>query len=589
MATSQTEVESQVVELATEAFKAFCDDIAGMFGVGMECEQQEVRAETVAGLKKCFRKLVAVNVVDARGALEGTFQLIFDQEGLFTLGGVIVMLPEQKILTNRRDPSPELAASMVDAVAEAGNLLVGSWDRIFREELKGHGHFQQRLPAFVGKPWDAPEAKIGLGDGPLVYVQYEMAIGSYQPFTCGVIFPKTLFGSQPGSKPASGDATQEAENLQDRQTSPEKTASKEPDMPQDSDSEEYEQEPPATEEARAGEEAAAKQESAEPQAPAPAAADANRGDAEDLAEGKTGPAQPGAAQKSAKKKKAKRKRRAAEKSPAANTDAKETAQDTPAPAAASDDVSRGGGEKAAEIHADSRETGEAQTRDDGVPEPEQPDAIGAPFTEEDAAPSQEHTGSMAGKVSEAIRKMTQSSAALPGESARPVVSETTVRQAPGGLLSICARDIMKGGVVWANPDQTVQQAFAKMQQHNTGYILVGADGVLEGIISRSDITGALSPYLRSLFAKWRRPLDDATLKIKIKWIMSRPVRTIQPQTPLPTIMENVCRFGGRALPVVDEQGKVQGLITVFDVFQTLLNTCADVSTVGKTPQMPPLT
>jgi CBS-domain-containing membrane protein len=113
--------------------------------------------------------------------------------------------------------------------------------------------------------------------------------------------------------------------------------------------------------------------------------------------------------------------------------------------------------------------------------------------------------------------------------------------------------------------------------------------MLEGIVSRSDITGALSPYLRSLFAKWRRPLDDATLKIKIKWIMSRPVRTIKPQTPLVTIMENVCRFGGRALPVVDEQGKVQGLVTIFDVFQMLLKTCADVSTMGRAPQSPPLT
>jgi CBS domain-containing protein len=512
MATSQTDVESQVIELATAAFKAFCDDIAGMFGVGVQCQQREVRAETVAGLKKCFRKLVAVNVVDARGTLEGTFQLIFDQEGLFTLGGVIVMLPEQRILTNRKDPSPELAASMVDAVAEAGNLLVGCWDRVFRGALKGHGHFQQRLPAFVGKPWDAPEEKIGLGGGPLVYVQYEMAIGSYQPFTCGVIFPKTLFEGHSSSGPAPGDTAQEAENIQDTQTNSEKAG----------------------------------------------------------------------------KKKAKRKRPTSEKTPAAKTDVKEMSQDTHASVPAPGDVSRGGGEEAAEIHAGSRETGETQTRDDQAIEPEQPDAVGALPAIEDTAPSQEHT-EPAGKVSEAIRKMTRSSAALPGESAQRVVPETAVRQTSDGLLSMCARDIMKGGVVWASPDQTVQQALAKMQQHNTGYILVGADGVLEGIVSRSDVTGALSPYLRSLFAKWRRPLDEATLKIKIKWIMSRPVRTIQPQTPLSAIMDNVCRFGGRALPVVDEQGKVQGLITVFDVFQTLLNACADVSTVGKTPQMPPLT
>ena len=571
MATSQTEVESQVVELATEAFKVFCDDIAGMFGVDMQCEQKEVRAETVAGLKKCFKKLVAINVVQSEGSLSGTFQLIFDQEGLFTLGGIIVMLPEQRILANRRDPSPELAASMVDAVGEAGNLLVGSWDRVFREGIKGHGHFLQRLPAFVGKPWDEPEKKIGLAnDGQFVYVQYEMVIGSYQPFTCGVIFPKTIFEGSSGSEPASEDAAPEQENPQDTQATHENTVSKEPDVPQGIQSGKSEPEPPAAEEARADGESAVKEKT--PETPA-----------EDVAEDKTEPEQPGAAQEGAKRK-SKPKRRAAKKASTPKTDEKETAQDP--------DV-----EEAAEVKADSRQTDKAQTHDGEASGPEQLDAgasrpqadVVAPVAKADAAPSEAHEEPAAGNVSEAIRKMTQSSAVLPGESAQLIVSESAAHHASGGFLSICAKDIMQGRVVWASPDETVQQALAKMQQHETGYIMVGADGVLEGILSRSDIAGALSPYLRSLFAKWRRPLDDATLKIKIKWIMSRPVRTIKPRTPLVTIMENVCRFGGRALPVVNKQGKVQGLVTVFDVFGMLLKTCADVSTVGRAPQSPPLT
>jgi CBS domain-containing protein len=127
-----------------------------------------------------------------------------------------------------------------------------------------------------------------------------------------------------------------------------------------------------------------------------------------------------------------------------------------------------------------------------------------------------------------------------------------------------------------------------MQQHDAGYIMIGRDRVLDGIVSKSDIAGAVSPYLRSIFAKWRRLMDDATLKIKIKWIMSRPVRTITPEMSLVTIMDIMCRFGGRALPVVDEQGKVQGLVTAFDIFRILLDTGADFSIVGKTAQGPPL-
>jgi CBS-domain-containing membrane protein len=91
-----------------------------------------------------------------------------------------------------------------------------------------------------------------------------------------------------------------------------------------------------------------------------------------------------------------------------------------------------------------------------------------------------------------------------------------------------------------------------------------------------------------MFGKWRRPSDDATLRIRLKWIMSRPVRTTRPDTPLATILENMCRFNGRVLPVVDEQGKVHGLVTAFDIFQKLLNIGADVPTAGKAPQGPPL-
>ncbi len=46
----------------------------------------------------------------------------------------------------------------------------------------------------------------------------------------------------------------------------------------------------------------------------------------------------------------------------------------------------------------------------------------------------------------------------------------------------------------------------------------------------------LNLYIGPMFAKWRWPLDDATLQIKVKWIMSRPIHTISPQTPLAAIM-----------------------------------------------------
>ncbi len=80
MATTQTDVKSQTIELSTEAFEAFCEDISSMFDVDMACEQQEDNIETVKSLKKRFKKLVAVNCVKTEGALDETLDLSAGKE-----------------------------------------------------------------------------------------------------------------------------------------------------------------------------------------------------------------------------------------------------------------------------------------------------------------------------------------------------------------------------------------------------------------------------------------------------------------------------------------------------------------------------
>ncbi len=64
-------------------------------------------------------------------------------------------------------------------------------------------------------------------------------------------------------------------------------------------------------------------------------------------------------------------------------------------------------------------------------------------------------------------------------------------------------------------------------------------------------------------------MDDATLQIRVKWIMSRPVHIISPQTPLAAIMKNMSRLHVHVLPVV-EQGKALGLVTEDDIFKAIL-------------------
>lgn len=59
--------------------------------------------------------------------------------------------------------------------------------------------------------------------------------------------------------------------------------------------------------------------------------------------------------------------------------------------------------------------------------------------------------------------------------------------------------------------------------------------------------------------------------------MTSTVHTIVPETSLAAIIENMCGFSVRCLPVVEPKGKVQGLVTVFDIFRALLKHNSNVS------------
>ena len=408
MAASQTNVQDRIIELSKESFDIFSSDIAGMFGIDIRCNPLEPGEENFESLTKHFEKSVALSVVNAQGALQGCFFLVIDNNGIFTLAGITVMLTEEKILENCKNASHSDAESMKDSIVEIGNLLTGSMDRIFFDGFHGHKQFVQ-TDVIIAESWekiDQPElAKIN----EFLFVPYEVTVGSCSGFKCGIIYPKEFLADA-----AESDAELSASD--DEKSREKVTASGE-------------------------------------QTPLEAEGD---------------------------------------------TDEK-TASDT----------------------VDSENDDKAQ------------------------------------RISESIKRMTKSLAVLPGE-------KTPI------LFSLTAKDIMQKDVLWGTPEDSVQQAQVKMTELDADYMVIGREGVAEGIVSKSDVFGAVSCYLRPTFSKWRRPLDDATLQIKVRWIMTKAVHTIKPQMSLNDIMENMNRFSVRCLPVIDQHGKVQGIVTIFDVFNAIL-------------------
>jgi len=108
-----------------------------------------------------------------------------------------------------------------------------------------------------------------------------------------------------------------------------------------------------------------------------------------------------------------------------------------------------------------------------------------------------------------------------------------------------------------------------MCQSGINYALIGPQGIPEGIVSMSDLRAGMSPYLRPEFAQWRRPIDDASLRIKIRWLMSKKVHTVKSEDCLSDVAASMCRLDLRSMPVVNQEGEIEGFISVFDVLRTL--------------------
>ena len=417
----QLDLESTTAELTVKAFNTFAEDIAAMFDTTAAANQADVSKGTVEDLKDQYQQLSAVCSVTAEGPVNGQFHVVFDRNGVFTLPGTFIMQSEQVILENIKKGDEAAASEVADALSEVGNLMVGAWDKVFREQLEGHRHFIQ-TGTYIGDPWADPQEKIHLNkDEELSIITFKMTVDPLPAFKCSVLYPKSIFELS-AEEPALDDVPAE-----------------EPD----------------------------------------------------------------------------------------------TAQE-------------------AQQQAETRQQ-EAEEGEEPAKEVEQP-------------------------ISETINKMTSSPAVLPGS----IVDSSKI------LTNLTAADVMRTDLVWAEPENTVEELIARMQQHDTAYLMIGEKKKLEGIISKSDVRGAISPYLQSMFAKWRSSMDTATLQIKAKWVMSRPVRTVRPDATLKLVIQTMSEHGGRCMPVVDQQGNVQGTVTVFDIFYALLNYGSEAGSAGRTIEAPPL-
>lgn len=139
-------------------------------------------------------------------------------------------------------------------------------------------------------------------------------------------------------------------------------------------------------------------------------------------------------------------------------------------------------------------------------------------------------------------------------------------------------DVMTRQVVGAHEDTPFKELARLMHDHRvSGLPVLGEEGTLVGIVTEGDLlasTGGLPethPLLTWLIG--RRRLEEIERRVEDLHagdVMIRNVITVGPETSLREAIMKLLEAGVKRLPVVDEKGRVVGIVSRRDLLESFL-------------------
>ncbi|MFZ0242080.1 MAG: CBS and ACT domain-containing protein [Desulfobacterales bacterium] len=125
-------------------------------------------------------------------------------------------------------------------------------------------------------------------------------------------------------------------------------------------------------------------------------------------------------------------------------------------------------------------------------------------------------------------------------------------------------------VITTVPEADVFDAYEKMSRNRVRHLpVIDTDGRLVGIVTDRDIRSAL-PY--TMFkTSIRKPEAEKVKDLKVEDIMTVAPKTIGPHNTIQDALMLIQELKVGALPVVDKEGKLTGIISVRDLLRAFVN------------------
>ena len=147
------------------------------------------------------------------------------------------------------------------------------------------------------------------------------------------------------------------------------------------------------------------------------------------------------------------------------------------------------------------------------------------------------------------------------------------------------KDVMSENVITISPEESIRDAIEKMAKNNVSGLIVVENEKVVGIISESDVI----KFLSSGFPEIKTPIN-VTLsilqvlesgikimnevkkigKLKVKDLMNKRVFSVKPEDTVLEAARIMSKKDVRRLPVIDENGKLVGVISRTDILKALV-------------------